>query len=63
MFFEEAKRVVWLGLVQIVLYASSDVVQLSLVFLESRQIFLDLLQGSSQSREFRITFGRRRRAG
>jgi len=48
-FFEEAKRVVWLGFIQIVLYASSDVVQLPLVLLESRQIFLDLLQSSSQS--------------
>ena len=27
-FFEEAKRIVWLGFVQIVLYAPSDVVQL-----------------------------------
>jgi len=48
-FLEEAKCIARLGLV---LHASSDVVQLLLALLEDRQVFLDLLQGRPQSREF-----------
>lgn len=43
MFFEEAERVVRLSHIEIMLYPSSDVVQLPLVLLESRQVFLNLL--------------------
>ena len=43
MFFEETECVVGLSYIKIVLYPSGDVVQLPLVLLESRQVFLNLL--------------------
>jgi hypothetical protein len=42
-FLKEAKRIAWLSLVKVVLDASSDVVEVSLILLESGQIFLNLL--------------------
>lgn len=63
MFLEEAKRIAWLSFVQIMLYTSSDVIQLPLVFLEDSQIFLELLQGPFQTSEFRIVVGRHRGTG
>ena len=58
MFLEETKRIAWLGLVQVVLYASGDVVELSLVSLERGKVFLDLLQRLLQSCEFRLVVDR-----
>ena len=63
MFLEKTKRIAWLGLVQIMLYASSDVVRLPLVLLKGGQVFLDLLQCPPQSREFRLIVCRCRMAG
>jgi len=63
MVFEEAECVVRLSDIEIVLDPSSDVVQLPLVLLEGRQVFLNLLQCPPQGHKLRIIFGRRRGAG
>ena len=62
-FLKEAKRIAWLSLIQIMPYAVRDVVRLSLVLLEGRKVFLDLLQCPPQSREFRLIIDRHRRTG
>jgi len=41
MLFKEAKRIAWLGLIQIVLFPSSGVVQVAVP--ENSQVFLELL--------------------
>lgn len=62
-FLEEAKRIAWLSLIYVTLYTPSDVVKVSLICVESGQVFLNLLQRLSQSHEFRFLVERCRRVG
>jgi len=62
-FLEEAKRIAWLSLTYVTLYAPSDVVKVSLICLESGQVLSNLLQRLPQSHEFRFLVERCRRVG